>query len=364
MSCPLSSFTSCAFPQNSSTLSRNRRRSTLNSERKKRKALSAKKRIALGPLYVVAGVPRPLADEVEQRVRRTLGNGLGGEVLVPRVDYKTWYSEEEVAQVFRAAAKKVVAEVETATARPTPSSVFLLHVAPPSATQLDILLRWCAFWAWPEELRPTRPDPAIEGLPPSAQTHWIRTPTLAAAAVVSAAHQLQGHVSRWARIAGEVRRGKSALRLPPVNFRFPNEGSHLCDAYWSILQGLDTDLPRLHRVGPGSHRILGNEHYRDASGRFFPLGKGEHGAFRELESVQRDDRVRLVWLNAAYRFGCWVGDQQEHYDVQRTDGDVSPPDVFCARRNASAHAARRYANIFINDCVRDADIFRNEKAQR
>jgi len=121
-------------------------------------------------------------------------------------------------------------------------------------------------------------------------------------------------------------------------------------------------LPRPKDVPKGSHAIHGSQHFRDAHGRFFPLDKSEHGSLREL-GTSSDLGKRYLWLNAAYRFGKWVGDLQEHFDVQRAEGLVSPPDIYCARRNVSVHAARAHVNLFRNDCVRDNDLFVEKRTQ-
>ena len=306
----------------------------------------------------MAGVPSHNADEVEQRVRRVL-NGVGGEVFVPRVAYKGWYTENEAKDVFRLAAKKVIAHAQHGEEQPTPSAVFLLYLRATTPALLNSLLTWFGFWAWPEELR-------HEGvaLPPSEPSHWVKTPVLASEAVVRAVRRVQALESPSKRMSVALRELKNPYLLPPVNFHFPDKNSHLRDIYWRVLrEERGVELPRLQRVGAGNHRIVGNQHYRDACGRFFPLGKGEHGALRDLDAEQRqDDWTRFVWLNAAYRFGCWVGDQQEHYDVQRVSGDsVSPPNVFCSKRNLWAEASRSYVNIFLNDSVRDAEIFEGQK---
>ena len=332
----------------------------LNTERKKRKARSTKERVCGAPLYIVAGVLPQHAAEVEQRTGDILGRSLGGEVIVPHVAYRAWYSEAEVLELFRVAAKKVVVSMDTAVSIPTPSAVFLLYAQSASSAQLDVLLKWFNFWAWPDQLQHISAQP---GIPCNASTHWIRDPLLATEGTIAAARSIQASESRWQKVSQELQKVKNPMLLPPVNFRFPNEHVYLREVYANIVRGTSSELPRLQRVV--APRILGNHHFRDACGRFYPPSKRDDGMLRELSSgPSRDEKHRLVWLNGAYRFGCWVGNRQEHYDLQRVEGDVSPPPVYCANRDTWAYAQKAHVNVFHNDCVRDNDLFANAKTQQ
>jgi hypothetical protein len=214
------------------------------------------------------------------------------------------------------------------------------------------------FWAWPEKL--THHSESRGGtVPITAEGHWARNPVFAAEGVTAAVRRLQAAESPWKRIVAKLQPLKSPLRLPPVNFRFPMEDAQLAEIYRLVMREGTPELPRLRRAVATKKRFEGDQHYCDAHGRFFPLGKGAHGAFRELNvNLTNDDHLRWVWLNAAYRFGHWIGDQHEHFDVQRLEGEVSPPDVYCSRRNMWAKAAQSYVNVFVNDCIRDNAIFK------
>jgi hypothetical protein len=150
-----------------------------------------------------------------------------------------------------------------------------------------------------------------------------------------------------------------------VNFRHPNAKTHLEDTFRALLRGDEVNLPREQRPRNDelSAKVPGGAHHRDACARFFPLGHGEDGCLRELPEHDLGSPIaRHAWLNAAYRFGIWVGDVHEHYDVQRgTDRPPSPPEVYCAKRQLWATVTKAYVNVFSNDVVRDNDVFASNK---
>lgn len=323
-----------------------------------RREVSVKRRMIGAPLFIAAGVLPQHAEEVESRTATLLGRSkILGSIWVPRVAYRTWYSRDEGAELFGAIARRVIghAAIEAAAKNePTPKAVFVLYVDDLRQLWATHVSHWFEFWAWPFAL-----DSGTE-MTPHDPSHWSRSPLAVAERLSAAIRQLQAADSNWTRIERSLRNARSAYRLPPKNFRYPTEDIELTESYRAVTRGEAVELPRETRTATNALRyVVGNTHHRDACGRYFPRGKGEDGCLREPPR-RSDVTQQHVWLNAAFRFGVWVGDDHEHYDVQRGKGkQVSPPDVYCAERRRSVPAPQEYINLFHNDVVRDNSIFRS-----
>ncbi|MEI7511896.1 MAG: hypothetical protein WCK01_00340 [Candidatus Uhrbacteria bacterium] len=324
---------------------------------RQRKEASVKRRVVGAPLFVVLGLRQGIVAAVERAVvGRLVSSKLEVGVLVPQFDTRAWYSRDEVQTIFAHVSNTLIGDVAAcvnAGQPPTPRGVVFIFVSRSIAASAP-LLQVLEFWTWPVPLLDR------SGVDPAHPQHCCHDADDAAAEVFQAIKTTLAEDSMWSRIGRKLSQDSHApQRLPPANFFHPSRETRLAETFRAGMRGEPMNLPRVQRARGGSlsSHVVGDRHHRDAHGRFFPRGKGEDGCLRE-PPPRADLDARRLWLNAAYRFGWWVGYDHEHYDVQRGRGEmVSPPDVYCARRKEYAKVPREYANIFLNDTVRDNDLF-------
>lgn len=271
--------------------------------------------------------------------------------------FQSWYTADEASEAARLVEKRIYSFWEGAEELPTPCAIFVLFVDPGTNRAREQLRSTFEFWAWTEPLRNDR-EPSQTACPPSTLSCDLDALYQSSVATIK---KLFFQDSAWMKISRDLRNKKTPFRLPPQNFRHPTQETGLMGAFRALQKGEKVALPRVQRP-PRGLRFSHDRHYEDAGRRFFVCGKGdEHGVLRELTSLQTQDRAWLrSWLSGAYRFGTWVGDNQEHFDVQKARGPVSPPDVYCALRDATVTAQAEYVNLFMNDVVRDGSLFRKK----
>ena len=300
------------------------------------------------PLYIIAGFPAPLSQNIASSLKND--RGLKDALYVHAASSRSGplYDYASTQALLRETRAQVERRDGDATEPIEPSRLVLLYVPDDSN---NVLFEAFGFSCFPIPIEVAHEN-----------QHFLRrNPNFAAEMLKRIVRELptENVLKIERQISGNMRR--TLFLLPARNFLDPSSGQPIRHWFGDIINGVATwddvserlVLSRLTRQDAPTLRA--ERRYVFVDGRqlcFLPAQVNEqHGAMWTSANSEDPDKVRH-WLNGKYRFGIPISESGFHYDVQKVNGGSLANIQFHCDTQGSIQTKGAHVNIYPNDFVR------------
>ena len=300
------------------------------------------------PLYVVAGFPAPLSQNITASLSNSkdLPNALY--VQAPSNKLGPIYQEKTVDSLLKAIGHKMRNHGNNTSGLIEPSRLILLYLPDDSS---EILLNGFGLSCFPIPIGvEDNEKDAIRRIPNFAATRLKElVTTLPCSNILLVEHE----VSKKAK--------KTPLLLPAKNFFEPSTGLPISRWFFDLVNQSEEwttanqrlRMSRLTREELPKLTARRTNAFVDSRNLCFPPAdlNEMHGFVRDIDSSS-DTTVIKHWLNSKYRFGVPILNSGFHYDVQLKGGRSLAHLEFECELQGMITTREKYVNIYPNDFVR------------
>ena len=300
------------------------------------------------PLYVVAGFPQPMSQNVVASLRNS--RDLRSALYIQAASKRNGptYDQDSVSALLKATWEEIRRGDEDGQGVIQPRRIILLYI-PDHTSQFLLDGFGLACFPIPIEVE-------------YQKVHLLRRKTdFATQSLKKLISEIPVHKLQIAEIEISSKSRKTALLLPANNFIEKSTGTPIVDWFRCLMNGTEDwedapdrlDLSKLNKDDLPRLTAKRMSAYVDKRNLCFPPSDAHemHGKIREKEFHEDIESLRHL-LNGKYRFGFPINNDGFHYDVQLKGGASLSNIPFTCAIKGSVSTKEAYVNIYPNDFIR------------